>query len=137
MSYLPWQEQYSVGVKEFDDDHKQLFDCTNELGKALEDGEDQESIRKILKDLLKYTRVHFRNEEINMIFYEYPEYKEHKIEHEELSDEVVEFALDFAAKPHLVTVIMSFLQNWILQHMLVSDKKYSEFFADKEIIEWE
>ncbi len=137
MNYLPWQEQYSVGIKEFDNEHKLLFTCINELGKALDDGEDQESIRKIMKDLLRYTRIHFRDEEINMIFYNYPDYQKHKIEHDELSEEVIEFALDFAAKPHLATVMMSFLQNWILQHILVSDKKYSGFFADKDIIEWE
>ena len=137
MAYLPWQDEYSVGVKEFDEQHKILFGIINELGDALDGGEDRESVREIMKHLLRYTRVHFRDEELNQIFYDYPEYKKHKDEHERLTNEVVEYALDLSAKPELAPKMMSFLQNWILKHILVNDVKYTKFFEGKDIMEWE
>ena len=137
MTYLPWQEEYSVGLKEFDDQHKVLFGCINELSEAIDNNDDHDSIRDILKKLLQYTRIHFRDEEMNLMFYDYSEYKTHKNEHEEFTKEVVEFALDFSAKPDMGPKMISFLQNWILRHILVSDKKYTHVLIDNDILEWE
>ena len=93
MSYIYWKDEYSVGIKLFDDQHKNMFGFINDLNDAIAGVEEHAVLRRILKDLIDYTKTHFRDEEQNLKKYDYPGYSEHKAEHRRLSDEVMEFAL--------------------------------------------
>lgn len=137
MMTLDWKPAYSVGIPTFDDQHKKLFAVVNKMGAAIEKGADHDTLRGIFKELIEYTRIHFRDEEANLLLYDYPNYQDHKVEHDELVAQVVDFALDFCANPDMTYKVMTFLESWIIGHILGTDKGYTDFLAGKEIIEWE
>lgn len=49
MSVFAWKEEYSVGIREIDDQHKQLVAMVNAIHKAMSKGEG----RAILGDICK------------------------------------------------------------------------------------
>lgn len=136
MSFLPWKEEYSVSVKKFDEQHKKLFELIDELADAISSVEEHAVMRNIVRELIDYTRVHFRDEELNLQLYEYPEYREHKLEHDDLTKQVVDFALEFCSRPELANNLMNFLKKWITKHILEDDMKYAAYMEGREIIEW-
>ena len=137
MVRLEWKPAYSVGIEKFDDQHKKLFAVVNKMGVAIDNGEEHDTLRGIFKELIEYTRIHFRDEEANLLMYEYEDYHAHKLEHDELVAQVVDFALDFCANPALALKTMTFLEGWIIGHILGTDKGYTELLKDKDIIDWE
>ncbi|MDP8208184.1 MAG: bacteriohemerythrin [Candidatus Electryonea clarkiae] len=134
MSYLSWKDEYSVGVPLFDEQHKKIFGFINDLGDAISGYEEHAVLRQVLYDLIMYTKVHFSDEEYNLYLYKYDDYEKHKEEHDKLAREVIDFALEFCSKPDLSVEVMGFLKDWILNHILKSDKEYHDLFVNKEII---
>ena len=137
MLILDWKPSYSVGIEKFDTQHKRLFAIVNKMGEAIDAGETHDELRGIFRELIDYTRIHFRDEEANLMMYEYNDYHTHKQEHDELVAQVVDFALDFCANPDMTYKIVSFLENWIIGHILGTDKGYTSLLQEKDIIDWE
>ncbi len=135
MAIKRWKDEYSVGIELFDNQHKKMFGYLNDLNSALADDEEKKVLAKILLGLITYAKDHFKDEEVNLKKYNYPEYKEHKKEHEELTKEVLRFAEDFKKGNQDITMdVIYFLIKWTVDHIEGSDKKYSKFLKGKEII---
>ncbi len=133
MSYREWRPEYNVSVKAFNEDHRKLFGYLNELQRGVSSGLGVSSMGYILKGLVDYTIEHFKREEVLMKRYHYPnpEYIAHKGEHEKLLEEVGEFYHDFLeGKSQFSLELLSFLSDWVTNHILNTDMKYKSFFKD-------
>ncbi|MBZ0264358.1 bacteriohemerythrin [bacterium] len=137
MPYLPWKDEYSVGVERFDDQHRQIFACINDLAAAMSKSTEHSVLRNIFGELIDYSRVHFRDEELNLVAFDYPDYKAHKFEHYRLIKQVIDYALNYCSNPELGSEILEFLRHWILDHVLESDMKYKSLLENQDIIEWD
>ena len=72
MEKLEWTKDYSVGITQFDEQHKKLFSYLNDLYEALDNQKNnQEIVSKTLNDLIVYTFSHFANEESYMKKYSF------------------------------------------------------------------
>jgi hemerythrin len=130
MAFLEWRSEFSVGVVEFDMQHRQLISIINRLHDAMMQGAPPQALRPILRELVNYTKHHFDREEIALRTSGYPGYAAHRIEHERLADRVFEFAEQFdQGKVTLSIELMRFLRDWLSQHILGSDKAYSVHLA--------
>lgn len=138
VAFFKWDEAYSTNVQEFDNDHKKLIDLFNGVYKQVFECEDLEEERVLthqtLVELLEYVKYHFTAEEELMIKFNFPQYVEHKKEHEYYIQEVNKFleqhnegvvALSFPT--------FMFLKEWITKHIMVRDKSYGKFFNDNGI----
>lgn len=134
MSFIPWKEEYSVGVKLFDDQHKKLFGFINDLNDAMMEVEEEAVLYNIIEGLIDFTYKHFKDEEDNLRNHAFPGLAEHEEEHKKLTEQVIEFAANFKCSPCITVKVMDFLYHWIMDHILDSDKKYAEFLDGKEII---
>lgn len=134
MSFLPWKAEYSVGVTHFDNQHKRMFEFINELGRAVNEIEEEAVLNEILERLVNYTEVHFRDEETNMARYNFPGFTKHKDEHEALTRRVCTYHQNFKSGKISAPDVMTFLQNWILGHILQTDMDYRSLLHYKEII---
>jgi hemerythrin-like metal-binding protein len=86
---------------------------------------------KVIQGAVKYVKTHFTTEEIIMDRLKYPEYLEHKKEHEEFVAEVLRDVQAFEAGGKLVPLeFAQFLQKWVLNHIAKSDKRYATFFEE-------
>jgi len=132
MSILEWNENFSVTVKELDDQHKKLVTILNLLHDAMKKGEGKSKLNSTLDELVSYTKFHFAHEEKLMQQYNYPAYAAHKKEHEDLIHKVVDYLSQLdSGKTVLPSQIIQFLKEWIVNHIGQSDKKYGPFFNEK------
>jgi len=60
MQALVWEKRFSVGIRQFDQHHKILFEMINSLIFAQEDKSDPDVIKNTLEQLRSYTLFHFK-----------------------------------------------------------------------------
>ncbi len=134
MSLLCWSEQYSVKVPSFDKQHQVLFDLINKLHDAMRVGKGSDVIGGVLAELAKYTKAHFAAEESAMQRNAYPEYSLHHAEHILFVSKVSEFSKEFVAgRAALSTSVIDFLMNWLKQHIVGTDQKYSDYLVARGV----
>jgi len=134
MDIVVWNDNLSVGVKVFDDEHKQLVNYVNQLSQALKISGADQTLTKVLTGLVKYTKIHFMHEEDYMALYEYPDILSHKKEHDELTMQVSDFYERYReGKVKFSLELMNFLRSWLINHIQVSDMRYKEFFNAKNV----
>lgn len=132
MSYLTWDDSYSINQKIVDDQHKTLFNLINRLHDAMILGKSKQIMGTVLQELLDYTVSHFSTEEKFMIRYSYQWYVPHKSEHRKFIDQVTGFQKGYNEGKLILSLdIMSFLKDWLVNHILKTDKKLGEFLQNK------
>jgi hemerythrin-like metal-binding protein len=134
MDYIEWISDYSVGVRQFDEEHKQLISFVNKLNSSILAGGTHFVMKEILTSLVNYTKIHFRHEEDFMLLYDYPNREKHKMEHEELTAQVTDFYNDFISGKSKITLsLLKFLSDWLVNHILSTDMAYKDFFKSKNV----
>ena len=134
MSLFKWSDELSVGIKEIDDEHKQLINYLNQLHDSMKKGEANTVMKPILDNLVKYTVGHFAHEEKFFKMHNYPKALEHIKEHENFKKEVGEFMKDFeSGKRTLSGSVLTFLSEWVTNHIKKQDKAYTQFLNDKGV----
>jgi hemerythrin len=131
---MEWTPAYSVSVKKFDDQHKKLVDLVNQLHDAMKAGEGNTMLGVVLQSLIAYTGTHFADEERMMQANGYPDYAKHKASHESLVKQVLDLQKKFQGGTEILTLpVMTFLKNWLVNHIQGEDKKYGQYFNTKGI----
>ena len=129
MAYIEWTDDFSVNVKEIDEQHKQLIAMINTLHEAFLANKAKEVHNKIVQGMVDYARIHFQTEEKYMMIYEYPGYKEHHEEHERFAEKALQLQNQLRSSGFVLSqTILDFLKSWIHDHILGTDKKYTQFF---------
>lgn len=127
---LQWSDRYSVGIARFDAEHHRLVDMINELWDAIHSNRTQ-ALGPILDKLVTYTITHFSGEEMMMQRHKFPAFAEHKAEHERFAAKAKELQTHFrngaVDDPQKV---LTFLQNWLVNHIMRVDKKYERFLHE-------
>jgi len=127
MGFLTWDETYSVHNGQMDSQHQKLFDLVNELFSGTNDRNADSNTVQNLDNLVKFTMVHFHSEENLMKMHKFPGYNEHKIEHETLIKQILEFQNQIeAGQIELSIRVANFLKEWLENHILISDMKYNK-----------
>ncbi len=128
MALFTWTDDFSVEVEAMDNQHKKLFNLINELYDALNDGKGTDIMNKVVKELVDYTKVHFKEEEeiLEKINYgELGKQKEmHKVFIDKLNDLKGKVLTGNITAPMQT---MSFLKDWLAKHIKVEDKKYAKY----------
>lgn len=132
MSLIEWKNSFSVGVPTIDDQHRNLVKMINNLYDEFYKGITDEFIEGLIKELEKYTVYHFSYEEKFMMLYNYIGFKEHKSEHDQFIEKIQEYK-NTVSKNNKTAVIdfATFLKNWLLKHIMGTDKKYTKLFSEK------
>jgi hemerythrin len=135
MALMNWTNDFSVNIKEIDEQHKKLMAMINDLHAAMLAGKAKEAIGPILNGLIDYTKTHFAMEEQLMTKHQYTGYLSHKAAHDALTKQVMDLKTKFSEGKALVTMdIMTFLKDWLTKHIQETDKKYGPFFNGKGIV---
>jgi len=134
MAFIQWEEKYSVGVTELDNQHKQLVKLLSDLYEAMQAQKTNEVLGRILNQLVSYTKTHFATEERYMSQYGYPDLAAQKREHEAFAKKVIDFKESFeAGRTTLSVSLTSFVKDWLFSHIGGSDKKYGPFLNSKGV----
>lgn len=130
MSLITWsQERFATQVAQHDEEHRQLFELLNTLHRSIGEGE-HISTGEALDNLIAFVAQHFAAEERNMCLVDYPDFKQHKLEH----DSLVKLCLDLQADFHAGLAPLNeqttfFLRDWLCRHIPATDFKYVPAFT--------
>ncbi len=135
MPLIEWTAELSVGIDSIDEQHKKLVNMINALNDAMLTGSSNELLGKIFTGLANYTQKHFTYEENMFAEYGYTGSKEHKRQHTELIAQVVTLKGKFVDNPQgtINADLMQFLKRWLTNHIMRTDKDYSEFLLSKGV----
>lgn len=135
-----WKEIFSTNVKIFDEEHKKLFEICDrlyDLIKLDDDVDRYDEIMEVISEMAEYAKYHFKHEEELLEKYGYPprEFFRHISEHKAFFMEVEKvMSKDIDEDQREVSMhLVTFLVDWISNHILKTDMQYAEFFASKGI----
>ena len=130
---LTWTEEYSVGVKELDDHHRQLFSLlNNNLKSVIENNGKSKTIAADLKKLQEYAVTHFKTEENLFLKINYPDARAHIHEHAEFRKELQKLDTLIDGTDDLARLkLLLFLSTWFTKHIMTVDKKYIPYLIEK------
>jgi hemerythrin len=135
MALINWNDNLSVKVTEFDEQHKKLIGMVNNLHSAMGAGKSREIMDSVLTGLVDYTVNHFAAEEKLMQMYGYPSFAKHKAEHDALTKQVSDIVSKFKEGKSVVTIeLMNFLKDWLTKHIQGTDKQYGPFMNSKNVM---
>lgn len=130
--HFAWKPSYSVGIELFDEDHQKLFALMLEMYKALNHIPGKDEAKAVLIELKKYTETHFDREEKLMEKHNYPDFEAHRAQHDEMKQKIVDFLDKFDEEDVAVSKdALHYLENWLINHIGVTDKQYTDFFNSK------
>jgi len=132
MGLIKWKNEFSVGIKELDNQHKKIIKILNHMFTLHGKEKNEKKKKKILGNLLEYIKEHFRTEEEYMLKHHYSGYDKQKQEHNQFIDRLCEFQKEYLKGHRLAMVnLFNFVWDWFSQHILKEDKKYSPFLKEK------
>lgn len=128
MEPIEWSDKYSVGVRELDEQHRQLFDLLGMLRQAILRGDDVDSLALILQGFIDYAVGHCTHEEHLLRRHGYADIEAHRMEHSHLLHMLSEFREDLRdGHNDLAERLHQFVMHWLESHVSHTDKRYSEF----------
>lgn len=131
---IPWTAAIQVGVKEIDDQHKELFERINQCFTSLESGAKRSEIAGAIGFMRAYVLRHFRDEERLQRHLNYPQYESHKKEHELFESRLQDLSqrlIKEGPTPEFVQEFEALSVNWLLNHIRVRDTDLAQY-AKKE-----
>lgn len=135
---IVWNDELVTGVTEIDEQHRILVNSINEANTRLNNTQvNAEILEKITQDLLSYALYHFETEEELMQKYHYDETQEedstlHQKQHRDFSATVVSVREGIKAGKLISREdLLTFLNGWLISHILNTDKKLGAFIQAK------
>jgi len=119
-----WYKRYSVNNDEIDKQHKALFDIFNRLYDSCVESADSIELKSLILELVSYADYHFSAEEQYMRDTGYKNIDKHISEHRIFTETILQLHSDGYIKDYeQAKELLIFLRNWILNHIMVEDKK--------------
>ena len=124
---MHWESEYSVGVKEIDDQHIELMEKINDLiSRSINNPDDGvRCFEEMMNAVIERSEIHFRTEENLLQKTDYKVFEDHKKEHDELMAKVESIKSEIKkmkVKSDLYNLTTSF-REWFLSHILLYDKE--------------
>lgn len=134
MSFIQWSDSYNVGIATIDSQHKVLVEMINSLYTAMVEHKSKEALEKSFALLDEYILSHFTTEEYYMQLYRYPNFNEHKLQHDEFTKQIKDFKKKYAeGKMELTLELTKYLKNWFIVHIKTYDPLYVSLLKNKNI----
>ena len=125
-----WKDDYSVGVKEIDFQHKYFLKIINRFFLSHKLLAEKNLIHDMISEIIFYARFHFRSEENIMKLIDYPDLNVHKGLHIDLINQLNPVSYMGNESTEGVNELISFLFDWFLKHTVNQDKKIFEYIKN-------
>lgn len=122
-----WSKDISVHNDKIDAQHKKLFEIAGRAYMMTERRSNKEEVIGVLRELLEYTKEHFKDEEEYMQSISYPRLEAHKAIHQEIIHDMVEAVTQAPNLNDLKDEIAKIAKNWLLVHIIQEDMQIEKF----------
>lgn len=129
-----WQDAFEINVSHMDEQHKRLIHIANRIMEHLYNNSSIEDTSKVFDALIDYTHYHFAEEEKLLALYKYPALDVQHNNHKQLVMQIMEY------QEHILNgyvpnkaEFLSFIQGWLVRHVLIDDRKYGAFLNTKGV----
>jgi len=132
MPLMEWNKTLLLDVEPFDKHHEHLFSLLNRIYDLISSNAPSSEFNDVLVQLRDYTVYHFNAEEVWMQEQNYPMMLTHLQQHKLFLNEVIRFQEELAAGSPMVAIgILTFLKEWLLNHIYKIDTEYAAHLRSK------
>lgn len=132
--YAEWDESYSIGVCQIDQQHKRLFELINDLFLGIKAQDSATAVELALSSLVEYTQEHFATEEGLMDKHSYPGAKAHINEHSQMLGTIDAHIVKMqSGEPVSGMSLLTQLVEWLHSHMGATDADLGNFLKSRGI----
>ena len=130
-----WEPRYATGVKLIDAQHRELMNLTNQLYHAClgKDVSLEAVFRDTMKRMVDYVHFHFKTEIELLERVGFPQFHDHKKQHDTLVKDILEAVKDYEDGNKFVpNAFVRTLKEWIFGHIGIYDRIYAAFIAEQK-----
>jgi hemerythrin-like metal-binding protein len=133
MSFILWRDAFSVENRLIDTQHQKLVSIINQLYDGISKRGTEIKMQQVFNELVAYTKYHFEAEENLMLKHGYSKMADHKMAHKDFIAKVNELKLNsILTDDKLKMEVFKFLKNWLVDHILNTDKNTFKEIGDVE-----
>jgi hemerythrin len=127
---IAWDSKYEIGVERIDFEHRIFVGLIKDLHDAVQAGQPRSKLRRIVDEIRLYAAFHFLSEENIMLDNEFPDYVEHREEHQRLLSLLADHAHAFATdESRSGEEIVEFVFEWFALHTTQIDKRIATYIG--------
>jgi hemerythrin len=129
-----WTDDLSVGVKDIDQQHQELFKRINMLMDAMWEGKGKDEVGNLMNFLAEYVVVHFADEEALMESSEYPGLEGHRKIHQDFVRSIDGTKKRFdedEVNTDFVVGVLDETCRWLREHIGKTDKLIGEHMSGR------
>lgn len=131
---ITWKDEYDLGIESIDVQHRKLIDIINILEDAMRSGESGDEMSAATAKMRAYAEEHLAYEERLFERCGYTESDSHRAEHDVFRETIDEFQERTKGRDPIVAIeMLGYLEEWLMKHILVTDKKYVAAFTENGI----
>ncbi len=125
-----WDEGIGTGVDSMDTEHRLQVSLVNALEEAIRSDRDVALADRTLQQLVDFTSVHFRSEELMMRLYSYPQLETHSLAHAKLMEQVERVRDQHRGRDTAdATETIRELRGWLVNHIKSMDQAFAMWLA--------
>ncbi len=120
-----WNNELAIGIKEWDEQHQELFRRLDALLAACCSGNCTVAVQQTIVFLEEYIGLHFATEEQQMALHEPPQFRQHLAEHARFIiqlDSIKKSVAAGVASSEIALQVNQMLIDWLKNHILQTDK---------------
>lgn len=126
-----FRDEFRTGIESIDNEHRKLFEIADRAYMTLMDEfitDKYDYIVEILNELKDYAATHFKHEEEYMMSIKFRKLFTQKAEHQEFIERISGYDLSHLDEHQKESIleILDFLNDWLVNHILKSDKLIGE-----------
>ncbi len=130
MELITWDQNYSVGVAEIDEQHKKIITIINQLYQLFSEKKMDADINPTFEELVSYADIHFSTEERYFELCNYEKRGSHIEMHNKYREEVQELKNKYENEKSeaIFFEVTNFLREWWVWHITKADQDYVDCF---------
>ncbi|RPI06139.1 MAG: hypothetical protein EHM64_03945 [Ignavibacteriae bacterium] len=131
---LEWQDEYTVGVKELDEQHQNMLRIINRLLLSMHDQYDAQKASETISTLIHHAYIHFATEERYLVQANVPDMKMHVLDHIDFIMKTLELSLKAKdGNQDNRLELLRYLKRWYSSHILGIDRHYIPYLKEAGI----
>lgn len=132
---IQWKDEYNIGVKLVDEQHKRLFEIAGLAEQLLilpNETDKFDEIVHIIYELKDYVVFHFNAEQSILQNIKFPKYFSHLVMHNDFIENMNSVNIDKIDDDQQKNLlkILNFIMDWIKEHVLIEDRIWAKYYHE-------